>query len=47
MIRHGQELPKEKAKVPCFSEMAKKYLEWAKENKSQRGQTTGAVMRTI
>jgi integrase len=33
MMRHGQELPKERAKVPLFSEMAKKYLEWAKENK--------------
>jgi integrase len=33
MTRHGQELPKERAKVPHFSEMAKKYLEWAKENK--------------
>lgn len=35
MIRHGQELPKEKAKIPLFSEMARKYLEWAKENKSR------------
>ena len=33
MIRHGQELPKERARVPLFSDMAKKYLEWAKENK--------------
>jgi integrase len=35
MIRHGQELPKEKAKVPRFSEMAGFYLQWAKENKSR------------
>ncbi len=34
-IRHGHELPREKAKVPRFSEMAKKYLEWVKENKSR------------
>jgi integrase len=35
MIRHGQELPKEKARIPRFSEMADLYLEWAKENKSR------------
>lgn len=37
MIRHGQELPKEKAKIPRFSEMAALYLEWAKENKARAG----------
>jgi integrase len=36
-IRHGQELPKEKAKIPRFSEMAALYLEWAKENKARGG----------
>lgn len=36
MIRHGQELPREKAKVPRFSDMADLYLEWAKENKRSR-----------
>jgi integrase len=37
MIRHGQELPREKAKIPRFSEMAESYLEWAKENKIRNG----------
>jgi integrase len=37
MIRHGQELPREKAKVPRFSEMWKSYFEWAKENKTRAG----------
>ena len=37
MIRHGQELPKEKAKIPRFSEMAQVYLKWAKENKARAG----------
>jgi integrase len=37
MIRHGQELPKEKAKIPRFSEMADLYLEWAKGNKARAG----------
>ena len=36
-IRHGQELPKEKAKIPRFSEMANLYLEWAKGNKARAG----------
>jgi len=35
MIRHGEELPREKAKIPHFSEMADLYLEWAAENKSR------------
>jgi integrase len=34
-IWHGEELPKEKARIPRFSEMAKIYLEWTKENKSR------------
>jgi integrase len=37
MIRHGQDLPKEKAKIPRFSEMATAYLEWGKENKARAG----------
>jgi integrase len=37
MIRHGQELPKEKARVPRFSEMWKTYLAWAEENKARAG----------
>ena len=31
-IRHGQELP-QKTKIPYFEDIAKKYKEWAKENK--------------
>jgi len=37
MIRHGQELPKDKKKIPRFSEMAETYLEWAKENRTREG----------
>lgn len=36
-IRHGEDLPKEKKKPPLFSELANKYLEWAKTNKTQNG----------
>ncbi len=36
-IRHGEDLPKQKQKVPLFSEVAEKYLEWAKTNKSRNG----------
>lgn len=34
-IRHGEELPREKERIPRFSHMAKTYLEWANENKSR------------
>jgi len=37
MIRHGQELPREKAKVPRLSEMWKIYFDWAGENKTRGG----------
>lgn len=33
MIRHHQELPRDKEAVPRFSDVAKLYLDWAKENK--------------
>jgi integrase len=36
MIRHGQELPKERARIPRFSEMADLYLQWGQENKNDR-----------
>lgn len=36
-IRHGDELPKQKAKVPYFKEVASKYLEWAEKNKAREG----------
>jgi integrase len=34
-IRHGEELPKERKKVPRFSEESKEYLKWAEENKTK------------
>jgi integrase len=34
-IRHGEELPKERKKVPRFSEESKEYLKWAEENKAK------------
>jgi hypothetical protein len=36
-IRHGEELPRERKKVPFFKEVAEKYLEWAKNNKTRAG----------
>ena len=33
-VRHGQELPKQKQKVPYFRDIAIKYLEWAETNKA-------------
>jgi integrase len=44
-IRHGQELPKEKAKIPRFSQMAESYLEWGKENKARGGRDDGYLYR--
>jgi integrase len=35
-IRHGQDLP-DKKKTPYFKDVAKKYLEWSKQNKSRAG----------
>jgi integrase len=32
-IRHGKELPRDKAKSPFFKDLAKRYLLWAEENK--------------
>jgi len=32
-IRHGEELPKEKAKAPLFKDAMKKYLEWSDGNR--------------
>jgi integrase len=37
-IRHGQDLPKHRKKAPLFKEVAEKYLAWASENKTRRGQ---------
>lgn len=36
-IRHGDELPKDKQKAPYFKEVAKKYVEWAFNNKAYEG----------
>jgi hypothetical protein len=36
-IRHGEDLPKQKQKVPLFSEVAEKYLVCASTNKVQGG----------
>ena len=36
-ISHGEELPKQKSKVPLFKEVAKKYIEWAEQNKTRSG----------
>jgi len=35
-MRHGQELPS-KQKAPLFSEVAKKYMQWAKDNRTRAG----------
>lgn len=35
MIRHGQELPKERKKIPQFLEVSKEYLRWGEENKAK------------
>jgi hypothetical protein len=34
-IRHGEDLPKQRQKVPLLSEIAEKYLAWASTNKVQ------------
>ena len=36
-IRHGDELPKDKKKAPYFKDVAKKYMEWAVNNKAYNG----------
>jgi integrase len=36
-MRHGKELPRQKTKAPYFKDIAKKYLDWATENKSRAG----------
>lgn len=36
-IRHGEELPKQRKKVPYFKDVASKYLEWARDNKTRNG----------
>ncbi len=35
-IRHGEDIPLEKRKIPLFSDMAGLFLEWAKENKKDQ-----------
>ncbi len=36
-IRHGEELPSQRKQAPYFKDVAAKYLEWAKENKTLKG----------
>ena len=36
-MRHGEELPKQKAKAPTFKALAEKYLKWSSENKNRKG----------
>lgn len=36
-LRHGEELPKQKAKAPTFKVLAERYLAWSAENKNRHG----------
>jgi integrase len=36
-LRHGEELPKQRAKVPTLKSLAEKYLKWSAENKNRAG----------
>lgn len=36
-IRHGEELPSEKKKIPYFETSTKEYLNWCEDNKANRG----------
>ena len=36
-IRHSEELPQDKKKMPYFKEVAGKYLEWVKQNRTRGG----------
>ncbi len=36
-MRHGDELPKQRAKAPTFKTLAGKYLKWSTENKNRGG----------
>jgi integrase len=36
-LRHGKELPKDRKKILTFADLAKRYLEWAAENKRDGG----------
>ncbi len=35
MMRHGEELPREREKIPRFSEESREYLKWAEQNKAR------------
>lgn len=37
-IRHGLELPQQKKKAPFFKDVAERYLEWVKTNKTRAGE---------
>jgi integrase len=36
-IRHGEELPREKKKLPYFKDLMTKYLSWSEENRADKG----------
>jgi len=36
-IRHGEDLPQQKRKVPLFKDLMAKYLSWSEENRSDKG----------
>jgi integrase len=36
-IRHGEELPQQKSKVPLFKDIMQKYLAWSEENRADKG----------
>jgi len=36
-IRHGEDLPQDKKKIPYFQDAAKNYLEWCSHNKAREG----------
>lgn len=42
-VRHGNELPKEKQKIPLLKEVADKYIEWAKSNKARQGKDDSSL----
>jgi len=44
-IRHGEDLPQDKKKYPLFKDAAKRYLDWAKDNKTRSGYDEGIRYR--
>lgn len=44
-MRHGQELPKQKAKAPLFKDVWIKYKSWAEKNKTRGGRDDSSLYR--